>query len=286
MGLDIHDLIKIKRMGVINITPNSFSDLDSSMSLSTLEKKVQNFGIIECVDLGAESTAAKSHPIDAQTEWGRFQEIGIKLIEKIHAQTIISVDTYHPETIFKISKVLKDRPLIWNDVSGQLDADVEQFILSRSNVYTVLSHNLAPNRQMTSAHMNYVSDVPEDTFFWDMVAFFGEKLKVLRKKKVDGKVIFDPCFGFSKSADQNLYLMKNFSHLAREVNHPAWLIGISRKSFLRQKYGIDVLTPESCEFLDQQHEKDLRDILNDFPFPYVWVRTHRPELLPTSFQLA
>lgn len=273
-------------MGVINITPNSFSEDENNLSFVNLEKKIQDFGMIECVDLGAESTAPKSHPIDAQTEWSRYQEIGLKLIEKIPAQTLISIDTYHPETIYKISKVLKDRPLIWNDVSGQVDDEVISFLVSRPNVYYVLSHNLAPNRRMTSAHMNYVSKVSEETFFWDMVSFFGERLKLFRQKNVQGRVIFDPCFGFSKSVEQNLYLMKNFSHLAREVEHNMWLIGISRKSFLRAKHGVEVLTPQTREYLDQQHENDLREILIDFPYPFVWVRTHRPELLPTSFQLS
>lgn len=273
-------------MGVINITPNSFSEDENNLSFANLEKKIHNFGPVECVDLGAESTAPKSHPIDAQTEWSRYQEIGLKLIEKIPAQTLISIDTYHPETIYKISKVLKDRPLIWNDVSGQVDDEVNSFLVSRPNVYYVLSHNLAPNRRMTSAHMNYVSEVSEETFFWDMVSFFGERLKLFRQKNVQGRVIFDPCFGFSKSVEQNLYLMKNFSHLAREVEHKMWLIGISRKSFLRAKHGVEVLTPQTREYLDQQHENDLREILIDFPYPFVWVRTHRPELLPTSFQLS
>ena len=286
MKIDIHELIKIKRMGVINITPNSFSEDENNLSFANLEKKIQDFGMIECVDLGAESTAPKSHPIDAQTEWSRYQEIGLKLIEKIPAQTLISIDTYHPETIYKMSKVLKDRPLIWNDVSGQVDDEVISFLVSRPNVYYVLSHNLAPNRRMTSAHMNYVSAVSEETFFWDMVSFFGERLKLFRQKNVQGRVIFDPCFGFSKSVEQNLYLMKNFSHLAREVEHKMWLIGISRKSFLRVKHGVEVLTPQTREYLDQQHENDLREILIDFPYPFVWVRTHRPELLPTSFQLS
>lgn len=286
MKIDIHELIKIKRMGVINITPNSFSEDENNLSFVNLEKKIQDFGMIECVDLGAESTAPKSHPIDAQTEWSRYQEIGLKLIEKIPAQTLISIDTYHPETIYKMSKVLKDRPLIWNDVSGQVDDEVISFLVSRPNVYYVLSHNLAPNRRMTSAHMNYVSAVSEETFFWDMVSFFGERLKLFRQKNVQGRVIFDPCFGFSKSVEQNLYLMKNFSHLAREVEHKMWLIGISRKSFLRVKHGVEVLTPHTREYLDQQHENDLREILIDFPYPFVWVRTHRPELLPTSFQLS
>ncbi|MFY7992851.1 MAG: dihydropteroate synthase [Bacteriovoracaceae bacterium] len=286
MNRDIHDLIKIKRMGVINITPNSFSDGDDQLSLSKLTQKIQDFGPVECVDIGAESTAPKSLPIDAETEWLRFQEWGLPLIEKISPQTLISIDTYHPETIFKLARQLKDRPFIWNDVSGQLDTEVESFLLARPNVYYVLSHNLAPTRSKASSHMDFVSTAAPEEFFWDMVSFFGPKIKRLREINVYSRVILDPCFGFSKTVEQNLYLMKNFAHLVREVNHPSWLVGISRKSFLRQKYGIDVMTPESREFLDQKHEVDLRELLVDFPFPFVWVRTHRPELLPTSFQLA
>lgn len=286
MSIDIHDLIKIKRMGVINITPDSFSGEGEIPSLSKITDTIKNFGPIECIDLGAESTAPKSHPIDAQTEWARFQDLGLEVIEKIPHQTIISIDTYHPETIFKMSKVLKGRPLIWNDVSGQVDADVENFLVSLSNVHYVLSHNLSPSRKMTNSHMNYVSQIEDNIFFWDMVSFFAEKLKIFKEKKVSSRVIFDPCFGFSKSLEQNIYLMKNFVHLAREVNHPAWLIGISRKSFLRHLHGIDIVTPQSREFLDQNHEKDLREILADFPYAFIWVRTHRPELLPTSFQLS
>ncbi len=286
MHRDIHELIKIKRMGVINLTPNSFSDGDLNITLPTLQSKIQQFGPIECIDIGAESTAPNSLPIDAQTEWERIQEFGLDLIEKIPPQTIISLDTYHPETIYRLNHVLKDRPLIWNDISGKLDDQVMTFLLGRPNVYYVLSHNLAPTREQSSEHMNFLSTTDLDGFFWDMVSFFSEALKNLKNKHLSDRVIFDPCFGFSKTAEQNLYLMKNLSLLAREVNHPSWLVGISRKSFLRKRHDIEVMTPESREYMDQKHEDDLREILADFPFPFVWVRTHRPELLPTSFQLA
>jgi dihydropteroate synthase len=55
------------------------------------------------------------------------------------------------------------------------------------------------------------------------------------KKKNSSRVIFDPCFGFSKNTDQNWYLWEHLEDLLTEVDHHSWLIGISRKRFLHDR---------------------------------------------------
>lgn len=272
-----HEDVTIKRMGVINITPNSFSDGGEFLDPELLSQKLQLFSTVESIDIGAESTAPKNDPIDSTEEWDRFQHWGLPFIKKLPPQVLVSIDTYHPETIFKISSILKDRPLMWNDISGQFDDSALQFLFSKANVSYVLSHNLAPERKLSGRHMDYVQETDDDSFFWDMVSFFSERLKMALAKNVEGRLVLDPCFGFSKTLEQNLYLMKNFAHLAREVKHPLWMIGISRKSFLQKKH-----QTHEQSILDQNHINDIHEILHGFPYERVWVRTHRPELLPAS----
>ena len=94
------------------------------------------------------------------------------------------------------------------------------------------------------------------------------------------QVIFDPAFGFSKTYDQNWMILDEFSKLQELTGHSPWLIGLSRKSFLRKKIGLTEINPETIEFLDCYHEKIFNKMGQTLKGE-VWVRTHRPELIKT-----
>lgn len=253
-------------MGVMNFTPNSFSDGGELDTPEKIQKRLEQFGNIDALDIGAESTAPMNEPISHETEWQRLEPV-IPLIKETKN---LSLDTYHPETVFKLYEILK-RPFIWNDVSGKFDESVERFLsLHPDNLY-VFSHNLAPSRELTGKHMNYLSNSIGQEFLEEVAAYF-------LPFKDRARVIFDPCFGFSKNYEQNWYLLENFAVLQARVKHSDWMLGISRKAFLRKKLGIQQLTEDTKRDLDFYHQKVLEK-LNNTLTGTVWVRTHRPELV-------
>jgi dihydropteroate synthase len=240
-------------MGVMNITPDSFSD-GGEYDLSRLSASVDAW------DIGAESTAPKNSAITPEEEWARL-ESHLDLILKI---PLLSLDTYHPETIFRMAGLRNN--LIWNDVSGKFDKHVEEFLSLDKSFQYVLCHNLAPSRELTGRHMDYVTG----TTLESLTEFFL-KYKYPR-------VIFDPCLGFSKTYEENWNILGNMGELQKRVGHNRWLIGFSRKSFLRKKFDLNL---ENRKELDRKHVEVLSEVLAEMSGE-VWVRTHRPELLSTS----
>lgn len=258
-------------MGVVNITPNSFSDGGEIQRVDQFNQRLVKFREVDCIDLGAESTAPMNQPISSDEEWERFIPF-LSAIKKI--PSAVSIDTYHPETIEKISKLWIDEkiktPLIWNDISGKFDQSVRAFLNFNENFYYIYCHNLAPTRQLSGSHMDYMSTLKGGAFLDELADFFMPYRH--------GRVIFDPCLGFSKNYEQNWYILDHFSELQSKVDHWNWVIGFSRKSFLRKKFNIDQLDSISKEKLDFIH-KDVLDKIVPGLKGSVWIRTHRPELL-------
>jgi dihydropteroate synthase len=257
----------LKRLGVMNITPNSFSDGNQLQSPPAIEARLRQFGLIHGLDIGAESTAPSNDPITWQEEWERWQLV-LPMLPNF--KFTISADTYHPETIFELVKHWKDKKIIqdlyWNDVSGQFDHFVKDFLREGKRFQYIYCHNRAPKRELAGKHMDYVSK-EEGRLEEELRDFFGPYIQP--------KVIFDLCFGFSKTYDENWVLLNHFSRFQKFIKHDRWLLGISRKSFLRQKYN---LAMEDKEQLDKVHGEVMRKVLSK-AHGEVWVRTHRPELL-------
>lgn len=250
-----------KRMGVLNCTPNSFSDGGEILREEDFVSKLASFGPVEAIDLGAESTAPMNDPISWKAEWERLKTF-LPLVKNFPGT--LSIDTYHPETIEEVLRFYLDQGLnqnlIWNDVSGKFDSFVSDFLSISPNFSYVFSHNLAPTRELTGRHMDFVRN---DLSLEELKDYF------LPFKR--SQIIFDPCLGFSKTYEQNWMILNQFSELQEMVSHEHWLLGISRKSFIRKKFDLKL---EDRELLDQKSSeilKSLKIIEN------TWVRTHRPD---------
>lgn len=248
-------------MGVMNVTPNSFSDAAETFSSETLSKRIQFLKQFDALDIGCESTAPMNASISWESEWQRWQMV-LPFLKDMSGT--ISADTYHTETIFNLVKYWEDHKLpsklIWNDVSGKFDEGVRDFLKTGRDY--IFCHNLAPTRELSGRHMDYVNSI------LDLSEFFSPHKHP--------QVIFDPCLGFSKSFEQNWEIIDNFGELQRKIKHDRWLIGFSRKSFLRKKYGVD-----NREELDSRHVKEIEKLL-PIMSGEVWIRTHRPELIAKS----
>jgi dihydropteroate synthase len=251
--------MKFKRMGVMNVTPDSFSDGGEFLSSDSIFHRLKILNQFDAIDIGAESTAPQNHSIPWQIEWERWQMV-LPLLNEV--TTTISADTYHPETIFELLKHWRDHKLknrlIWNDVSGKFDDSVREFLKSGHDY--VFCHNLAPTRELSGRHMDYVSHE------LNLHEYFRSHLHP--------QVIFDPCLGFSKTFEQNWEILETFGEIQKMSKHNRWLIGFSRKSFLKKKYGV-----EERDELDRLHVLELEKIKNQLSGE-VWIRTHRPDLIP------
>jgi dihydropteroate synthase len=253
----------LKRMGVMNITPNSFSDGGEIKSVN-IEQKIVSFTHCDAIDVGAESTAPMNASLDWEVEWERLLPV-LPYLKSFPGS--ISLDTYHPETIEEFLKYYQvhgfSQPLIWNDVSGKFDGFVHDFLSLSPTFSYVFCHNLAPTRKLTGRHMDYVES--------------HLHLKEFFEGKNHPQVIFDPCLGFSKSYEQNWWILGHLEEILPW--HNRWLLGFSRKSFFRKHFGLSL---EQRSELDQKHTEflqGLRPKLKTVNGGEIWIRSHRPELI-------
>ncbi len=234
-------------MGILNITPDSFSDGGESNRIPQLEEKIAGFlsQSVYWVDIGAQSTAPSSRAISGQEEIDRWRSIFFPAyLDNFQKwqELILSIDTYRPETFrFIYQWIVQHNPcqkMIWNDISGILDQEALELLrLVCPNADYVLAHNLVPTREQCGEHLLYCNqNTPSSQIIAQEVAFFQHAQETIKR---DGRInperiIFDPGFGFAKTRDENLELLARIGELCSAfLPHQRWLIGLSRKSFLR-----------------------------------------------------
>jgi len=214
-----------KLVGILNITPDSFSDGGKFNSLNSALnhlKKMIDEGA-DMIDIGAESTRPHSTPISADEEWQRLEKILPAVIYEIkkHPNIQSSIDSYHFETIKKSYELGVD---VINDVSGLADEKTVEFI-AQKNIKTILMHNLAihANPDLLVNPYLHIND--------EIIAWAAKKISVLEKKGVKkSQLIFDPGIGFAKNAAQSIRILKNITAY-RILGLPLY-VGHSKKGFL------------------------------------------------------
>lgn len=223
-------MLKTKLVGILNVTPDSFSDggkfnsLDSA--ISQLKKMLEEG--VDVIDVGAESTRPGSLPITAEEEWRRLKKIlpavifEVKNFNKNFEKKIqTSIDSYHFETVKKSHELGVE---IINDVSGLVDEKIIEFVAAK-NVTVILMHSLAitTNPELViNPHLNVTGEI---------LSWAQEKISALEKKGVKkSQLIFDVGIGFGKNAQQSIRILKNIDAF-RVLGLPLY-VGHSKKSFL------------------------------------------------------
>ena len=213
-------------MGILNITPDSFSDGGQHYQMEDIDKYLQEHEEhLAILDIGAESTRPGATPLTAQQEWHRLEPVLKHLRERYRGHRLaprLSVDTYHGLTA---SRALEFGVAIINDVSGGSDPEM-QAVLAQSDCQYVLTHSLsvpAARNQHLPATCDATAEVK--AWFQTKVAWL-EELGVRRER-----LILDPGLGFGKTTLQNLALMQGLEEL-QDLGAPI-LIGHSRKSFMQ-----------------------------------------------------
>ena len=221
-NLNLKTLPKI--MGVLNMTPDSFSD-GGKYNKNYLAKKRLNYLFnsgANIVDIGGESTRPGSKSISSKIEWNRIKYI----LNKFNKKNFLSLDTRKSEIM---EKGINLGVALINDVSG-LNYDKNSIkVLKKYKIPFVLQHSLG-NPDVMQNNPKYKN------VLLDIYDFFEKKIEYLRINGIDhNNIILDPGIGFGKNLKHNLKLIKNIS-IYHSLGLPI-LLGISRKKFIKELSG-------------------------------------------------
>jgi dihydropteroate synthase len=215
-------------MGVLNVTPDSFSDGGNFFSQ---EKAVQHALQMErdgadLIDIGAESTRPGSLGITAEEEWSRLAPVLAALRTRLKIP--ISVDTRKSEIA---SKAIESGAELINDVSGLKPDPRIAEISARARVPVILMH--MRGEPETMQQRPFARDALKD-----VIQGLRASLTIARKAGVaNSQIILDPGIGFGKSYAQNYELLADLPRLAK-LGFPL-LVGTSRKGFISKTLAPD-----------------------------------------------
>ena len=213
-------------MGVLNLTPDSFSDggrFNKKSKGITHAINLFKFGS-NIIDVGGESTRPGSKTVSDFKEWKRIEST----IKKISRKIPLSLDTRKSEIM---KKGIKLGVKIINDVSG-LEYDLKTVqVLKEYKIPFVIHHSQGTpeNMQIKPSYKNVLLDIYD---------FFEEKIKFLRTKGVKhNNIIIDPGIGFGKNLKHNMNLIRDIS-IFHTLGFPV-LVGVSKKRFIKELSGIN-----------------------------------------------
>ncbi|GAB4418840.1 MAG: dihydropteroate synthase [Thermodesulfovibrionales bacterium] len=208
-------------MGVLNVTPDSFSDggiyfnVDAAVEHGL--RMVEDGADI--IDVGGESTRPGSEPVEEDEEIRRTIPVIESLAKKVDVP--ISIDTYKSEVA---KRALDAGASIVNDISGlRFDPEMPK-VAAEYNVPVVIMHIKGTPRDMQKNPV-YEALIPEIMDYLRISIRFAMKFGVR-----EDMIIIDPGIGFGKTVEHNLHVLKNlheFTLLGKPV-----AIGVSRKSFI------------------------------------------------------
>ena len=209
-------------MGILNITPDSFSDGGLFYTEAKAKKQIKSMieGGASIIDIGGESTRPGAKTLNEKEEWGRIKSI-VTRFKKNFPKTILSLDT-------RKSYVMKNGfnfgVDIINDVSG-LSFDENSFSTIKSKKKPFILHH------MKGTPLTMQNNPTYDNVLLDIFDFFESKIKFYEKKGFSrNSIIIDPGIGFGKNLDHNLLLLSKIS-IFHSLGTPI-LIGVSRKKFI------------------------------------------------------
>jgi dihydropteroate synthase len=222
VDLSQHSII----MGVLNITPDSFSD---GGEFFTAAKAVEQGARMaaegaQIIDVGGESTRPGAEPVSAEEELSRVLPVIAKLREKVPA--LISIDT----TKAAVARgALEAGASIINDVTGgRGDPEMMKLAAEKKAAFIIMHMQGTPRTMQTNPHY--------DDVVGEVADFFRQQYARALECGIDSMAIaFDPGIGFGKTVEHNLELLSNLSRL--RIHDRPIVVGVSRKSSLGKMIG-------------------------------------------------
>lgn len=211
-------------MGIVNVTPDSFSGDGLGCDIDRAREQAERFVAegADLLDVGGESTRPGATPVPEQEELERV----IPVIEALSGLRIpVSVDTWKPAVME--AAVAAGASMI-NDING-LRAPGALEIAARSDAAVCLMH-MRGNPQTMQGDPHYDDVVAE------VGAFLRERAAAAQRAGIAAeRIVLDPGFGFGKTAEHNLMLLRGLGNIAA-LGYPV-LVGLSRKSLLGKLTG-------------------------------------------------
>ena len=208
-------------MGIVNATPDSFSDAGLHPTLESrvaLARELIAAGAA-VIDIGGESGTTNRPPVEAGEEIERV----VPLIERVVAEggVLVSVDTYKPAVA---QAAIAAGATIVNDVSGLRDPELADVCAQTGAALVVMHTRAAPKQRLQDPDL--YGDVVAD-----VMGFLGERLELARSRGVaDEQLIVDPGPDFAKTPAQTIELLRGAARL-HEFGRPV-LLAVSRKDFV------------------------------------------------------
>lgn len=206
-------------MGILNVTPDSFSDGGENYDVESAVKRFDQMVAegADMIDIGAESTRPGSRPVSEDEEIARLTPV----LERVSGSKVpISVDTRHPGVA---ERALHLGASMINDVSGLRDDKMIE-VIARHECPVIAMH-------MRGEPSTMQADLHYDDLIGDIYSDLARIVELAEAKGVTKQnIILDPGIGFGKSASQNLEIvrrLREFKGLGRPI-----LVGASRKSFI------------------------------------------------------
>lgn len=220
-------------MGIVNVTPDSFSDGGRFVDRARIEPHVAAMvdAGVHILDVGGESTRPGATPVNPATEWSRVGPVLERLVEqsaKRRLRPLLSLDTRHPEVAEKGLELGVD---IINDVAGLTSPDMVALARASGRDWIAMHHVTVPADPLVT--------LPSDRDPYDGVEqWLLRQMDTWDAQGLDlGRIIFDPGIGFGKNRLQSLRLLRRAGEFRRHGLRV--LVGHSRKSFMRDFSGTD-----------------------------------------------
>lgn len=204
-------------MGILNVTPDSFSDGGSYSSIENAvaqAKSMEQAGA-HIIDIGGESTRPDHKPVSIEEEINRVVPV-IKALKQ-EVQIPISIDTYKAKTA---EQAIKAGAEIINDIWGAKYDPNMATVAANFSVPIILMHNR--------------NNTTYDSLIEDMITDLEESIAIVKQAGVKNEqIIIDPGIGFAKEIEDNYVVMNHLDMFADQLPYPL-LLGTSRKSFIHK----------------------------------------------------
>ncbi|MEJ5173672.1 MAG: dihydropteroate synthase [Hydrogenothermaceae bacterium] len=212
-------------MGVINVTPDSFSN--GNQDYKNIDKILEKVSYMlekgaDIIDVGGESTRPGAEPVSLEEELDRVVPVIEAIRKELGDRFLISIDTYKSKVAEEALKVGAD---IVNDISGLTFDDNMADVVAKFDCPIILNHIRGKPRDMQKGEIYY------DDVVLDIIKFLRERINYGISKGIrPDRFIIDPGIGFGKLPEHNVEIIKRLDEF-KILGYPI-LIGISRKSFL------------------------------------------------------
>lgn len=216
-------------MGILNVTPDSFSDGGHFFELESAVRHVQEMQSsgADIIDVGGESTRPGADSVGTEEEIRRV----VPVIEAVSGFGVpISVDTFKAETA---RRALEAGASIINDISGLEDDESMLDVVVSSDAGVVVMHKQGvPSTMQNSPHY--------DDIVSEVTSYLKDRVELLVSAGIaKDRICVDPGIGFGKLLEHNIALLQNIDILNDATDCPV-LVGLSRKSMLGSITGRDV----------------------------------------------